>query len=189
LTSSTNLRLTRGLTGSVTADVGCFVLQFMTTHFGSIGTAADYTTGSVTANDGSNLVTGSGTAWLANNRGRGDRITIDGTNYSVISVDSDTQLTLTSAFTGTSGSGKAYTIARKFSNLQAWEDCVSGAGSCAAAAGLRGRALDPPRRDHFRSNGPAWSRSAFKARSRRPFWRSRLSAGIRFRESFFSRAA
>ena len=55
-----------------------------TLHFRSIGTAADYFAGTVTATCGSTLVTGSGVqTWLGANRGRGDRIDIGGTDYTV----------------------------------------------------------------------------------------------------------
>jgi hypothetical protein len=97
----------------------------------SIGSSGPYTAGTLTATNGSWLVTGSGTAWRANNRGRGDRITIDGTHYTILAVGSDTELRLSSVFTGTSGPLKTYTIARKFGTLDAWEDCVDGgAGTC-----------------------------------------------------------
>ena len=95
----------------------------------SIGTAPNRSSpgdGTVTATDGSIVVTGSGTLWNTWNRGRGDVITIDGTNYVVLGVDSGTQLRLTSPFAGTSGSGKSYTMVRQFTTLPDWEDCVDG---------------------------------------------------------------
>lgn len=100
------------------------------TYYRSIGTAANYATGTVTATNGSTTVTGSGTAWQVANRGWGDRMTILGTSYTIQSVDSDTQLTLTLPFAGATGSGLPYTIARQFATLQAWEDCISFAVAC-----------------------------------------------------------
>ena len=97
-------------------------------HFRSIGTVANYTTGSVTATNGSAVVSGATTSWQSANRGRGDRITIDSVDYTILSVTSETSLLLTSPFGGASGAGKSYTIARKFATLAAWEDCVDGAG-------------------------------------------------------------
>ena len=47
-----------------------------TVNYRSIGTAADYSTGTITATNGSPNVTGAGTAWVANNRGRGDVLTV-----------------------------------------------------------------------------------------------------------------
>ncbi|MFQ5566191.1 MAG: DUF4347 domain-containing protein, partial [Paracoccaceae bacterium] len=107
-----------------TQDVG------LQTNYRAIGTAADYTAGTVTASNGSPVVDGAGTAWQTANRGRGDRIRIDGVDYTILSVDTQTQLTLTTPFTGIGGAGKAYTIARQFTTLQAWEDCVSFAVAC-----------------------------------------------------------
>ncbi|MFB3099062.1 MAG: hypothetical protein ACE1ZX_03380, partial [Acidimicrobiia bacterium] len=78
------------------------------------------------ATNGSPVVDGAGTAWQTANRGRGDRIRIDGVDYTILSVDLQTQLTLTSPFTGIGGAGKTYTIARQFTTLQAWEDCIDG---------------------------------------------------------------
>ncbi len=98
------------------------------TNYRSIGTAANYTTGTINATNGSAVVTGTGTSWQTANRGRGDRIDINGTDYMVLSVDSETQLTLTTTvsgnFTGT------YTLWRQFTTLQGWENCISGAGGC-----------------------------------------------------------
>ena len=99
------------------------------TNYRSIGTAADYTTGTVGATAGSDLVLGIGTLWVSANRGRGDRILIEGTNYTVASVDLETQLRLTTAFIGGTGVGKAYTISRQYTTLSGWEDCVDG-GPC-----------------------------------------------------------
>jgi hypothetical protein len=93
----------------------------------------------------SQAVAGVGTSWVAINRGRGDVISIcdqafptctTSTNYVVLGVGSDTQLTLTTAYTGSTGS-HGYTIRRQFRGLgnagQAlvdWEDCIDG-GPCA----------------------------------------------------------
>ena len=99
-------------------------------NYRSIGTAPDYVAGSVAAMAGSPVVTGTGTQWVSANRGRGDRILIDGTNYTILKVDSQTQLRLTTAFTGATGSGKAHTISRQYATLQAWENCISFGGAC-----------------------------------------------------------
>lgn len=93
----------------------------------SIGTAPDYTTGSVTATAGDATVTGTGTAWRSANRGRGDRITINGIDYVVAQVSSDASLVLTTP-ASTTYSGSSYTIARQFTTLTSWEDCVDGPG-------------------------------------------------------------
>ena len=70
-----------------------------------------YTTGTATTN-GTTTVTGTGTSWKTNARS-GDRFKIDsvGTWATIASVDSDTQLTLTSAYPSASG---VYHIDRYF---------------------------------------------------------------------------
>ena len=105
-------------------------------NYRSIGTRGNYGTaepeGTGTNVDvvmGSAIVTGNGTAWEASNRGRGDRIDIDGTDYVILSVDSEAQLTLTSPFAGITGAGKPYTISRQYATMPAWEDCIDG-GPC-----------------------------------------------------------
>jgi photosystem II stability/assembly factor-like uncharacterized protein/outer membrane protein assembly factor BamB len=95
-------------------------------NYRSIGTALDYSAGTVSASNGSPTIVGSATSWLAANRGRGDRIRIDGVDYTVLSVASNNVLTLTSPFAGGSGSGKGFAIARQFASLDAWEDCIDG---------------------------------------------------------------
>ena len=103
------------------------------TNYRSIGTAANYTAGTITVVTGSTTVTATGTTWLASNRGRGDRIFINGANYVVLSVNSDTSLTLATPYAGASASysNPNYFIARQFTTLTAWEDCVDGPGGVA----------------------------------------------------------
>jgi hypothetical protein len=111
------------------------VCEAQTVRLRSIGTAPNRSIalgdGTVAATNGSPMVTGTVTTWQTWNRGRGDVITIDGTNYMVLRVDSQTQLTLATPFTGATGSGKSYVIARQFTTLAAWENCISGGGGCA----------------------------------------------------------
>ena len=99
-------------------------------NYRSIGTAADYSVGTVAATSGLTAVTGSGTSFLAANRGRGDRIQIDSVDYTIRSVSSETVLTLMEPFAGATGFGKSYTISRQFGTIQAWEDCISAGGPC-----------------------------------------------------------
>ncbi len=96
-------------------------------NYRSIGTAGPHSAGTITATVGSTVVTGVGTGWKTANRGRGDSITFGGFTGTILSVDSETQLTLTSPST-VSGS-PAYTISRKFATLTAWENCIDGGGS------------------------------------------------------------
>src|SRR3990172_7990664 len=109
------------------------------TYYRSIGIAANQSSpgaGTVEPFPGTNLVIGSGTLWQTGNRGRGDVITIPsgGTPYTVLAVDSNTQLRLTTNFRGGGGPGKSYTIARAFRGdgvaaetaLRAFENCIDG---------------------------------------------------------------
>jgi outer membrane protein assembly factor BamB len=96
----------------------------------SIGTAPDYSNGTVTTTAFSSTVTGSLTSWVTANRGPGDRIWLGGQDYTVASVDSEIQLTLTEGYTGTPGSGQPYVLSRQFPTIRAWEDCISFAGPC-----------------------------------------------------------
>ena len=109
-------------------------LATYTVNLRSIGTAADYVTGTVNATLGSVIVDGVGTLWRTNNRGRGDRITINAVDYTILAVESETRLRLTSPFTSATSS-YAYTIARKFATPQAWENCVSG-GACPGVSSI-----------------------------------------------------
>jgi len=72
-----------------------------------------YKTGTVTATNASTTVTGSLTAWLSNVK-VGDVLTFDSDSkpYEVVNVTSNTQITIGPAYAGTTGSAKAYRIAR-----------------------------------------------------------------------------
>ncbi|HYN02923.1 MAG TPA: choice-of-anchor Q domain-containing protein, partial [Vicinamibacteria bacterium] len=99
----------------------------------SLGSKAAYSTGTVSATNGGKTVTGTGTAWKTNRWSTGDRLTLDGADYIVALVVSDTRLSITTPFQGQTGSGKAYTLARQFTSVQAWENCLSGnAAQCPA---------------------------------------------------------
>jgi len=76
---------------------------------------AQYKTGTVSVTNGSATVTGSGTLFSAN-VAAGDLFTIVGDNawYEVASVASNTSLTLSANYAGTTGSGKSYAISRDF---------------------------------------------------------------------------
>jgi len=106
-----------------------YMLPPPSVNYRSIGTALDYSDGTVMANLNSEIVIGSGTQWRTEKRGRGDRIRIDAVDYTILDVDSETQLTLTSPFLGTPGPGKSHLISRQFPSPDAWEDCING-GPC-----------------------------------------------------------
>lgn len=85
---------------------------------------AQYTTGTVSITNGSAIITGSGTDWnnVLNNIKAGDLFVPAGSSvhYTVSSVDSATQITLTGAITDATQSGINYVITRDFTaNIQA----------------------------------------------------------------------
>jgi uncharacterized repeat protein (TIGR01451 family) len=90
--SDTSLTLTAAYTG--------------TTGSGLTYTAPPAGTGTVEVSNGSTLVTGTGTTF--SNYSTGQAITIAGVPYTIASVTSDTSLTLTTNYTGTTGSGRSY---------------------------------------------------------------------------------
>ncbi|GGJ06696.1 hypothetical protein [Halopseudomonas pertucinogena] len=71
-----------------------------------------YSQGTVAATNDSNVITGTGTAFIENVR-IGDGITIQGSQslHEVIGIASNAQLTIRPAYNGPSGSGKQYAIA------------------------------------------------------------------------------
>ncbi len=73
-----------------------------------------YNTGTVTATNGSATVTGAGTTWSANKISRFSSIRIDGNDYTITNIASDTSITITPNFSGTTAAGKSYVITRNF---------------------------------------------------------------------------
>lgn len=67
-------------------------------------------TGTITVTNGSASVTGSGTLFATNFVGANDILVVDGAMYVVKSVTSNTALTLTQPYAGTTASGKSYDI-------------------------------------------------------------------------------
>jgi hypothetical protein len=70
-----------------------------------------YRVGTVSVTNGSATVTGSGTAWNVN-ASLGEGITLpDGRIYEIVGIASDTSLTITPAYLGSTASGQSYAIA------------------------------------------------------------------------------
>ena len=69
-----------------------------------------YSTGTVSVAGGATVVTGAGTLWLTAGVLSGDSIILDGRYATIASVDSNTQVTLASAWTGANQTGASYTI-------------------------------------------------------------------------------
>ena len=136
-----------------------------TTNYRSIGTAGTYGAGTVNVRNLSDSMAGVGTAWLSNNRGRGDVITIPcpdpptctgGIDYTILAVNSNTRLQLTEAYAGATGP-ETYLIDRQFTTLQGWEDCISGAGGCTYFPVVGGNLVTDDRGEF----GIAYKESAF----------------------------
>jgi hypothetical protein len=69
-----------------------------------------YSASTVTVTNASPVVTGAASVWTSNAKA-GETFHISGGQYyTILSIDSDTQLTLTENYAGTSGGGKSYTI-------------------------------------------------------------------------------
>jgi hypothetical protein len=76
-----------------------------------------YNTGTVLVIDGCTTVTGTNTLWSTNNNvstGNLFNITGDYTNYTIASIDSDTQITLSVPYSGTYSASSAYQIVKDF---------------------------------------------------------------------------
>lgn len=83
-----------------------------------------YSTGTVSINNGSPTLTGAGTAWKTGTYpikpgdqvflGTANYVTITGPWYTVLTVNSDTSITLKTNYSGTNLSGSAYTIRQLF---------------------------------------------------------------------------
>lgn len=69
-----------------------------------------YTTGTVSVTNGSAIVTGVGTSWVGNISAGQTFFLPGGSRYTVSLVNSNTQITLTANYTGTTESGKAYYV-------------------------------------------------------------------------------
>jgi len=74
-----------------------------------------YRVGTVNVTNGSAIVIGTNTTWLTNaGAGNGFTIQNSGVSYTVASVQSDTQITLSSNYGGTTGSGLSYVLFSSF---------------------------------------------------------------------------
>lgn len=87
-----------------------FEWPFYMVNTGLIVTVAPYTTGTVTAVNGSASIVGVGTTWTSAMVGRKIRIASGQPYYRIKSIDSTTTLTLTTVFQDTSATTAAYNI-------------------------------------------------------------------------------
>lgn len=85
----------------------------------------NYSTGTVAVTNGSPVVTGTGTTWSASGVKPGDQLHVGSAGqdhilspwYTILSVDSDTQVTLTENYPGVTNSGFAHTVRLLFTAL------------------------------------------------------------------------
>jgi photosystem II stability/assembly factor-like uncharacterized protein len=102
------VRVTYDLTGTVYRSIG--------TNAGTL-----YSTGTATVDAGSRTVTFGGGAVLPADVGVGDRFTVSGEQFYILSRVSDTEVTV-QEIPCTDYVDQAYTIERAYNTLQAWED-------------------------------------------------------------------
>lgn len=75
-----------------------------------------YSTGTITVTTNSTTVTGSGTSWIGN-LATGDFLNLKGTLFEIASVDSNTQLTLSDTYWGTTVSSLGYQAGPYYTNI------------------------------------------------------------------------
>ncbi len=79
-----------------------------------------YREGTVSATNGNSIITGTNTYWKTAGLHPGDILKLGGTDYEIVTITDDTHLTISPAFAGVAGDGKAYSIIRNFtSTMQA----------------------------------------------------------------------
>ena len=84
-----------------------------------------YRTGTISVSNGSTSVTGSGTTWVGVVR-KGDALVApDGLSYEITSVNSNTSLTLGSAYQGSNASGSEYAVQPTRGIAREWYDAVT----------------------------------------------------------------
>lgn len=132
-----------------------------------------YSAGTVTATLNSATITGAGTAFISNIR-VGDGITVSGstTLHEVTNIVSETQLTISPVYGGTTGSSKTYAVVPVQGYVQGLADqaknviltfgTVGGSSAVNALAGITGAADRLP----YFTSGTAMATTAFTATAR-----------------------
>lgn len=93
-----------------------------TQYLGKYDGTSNYTTGTVQVTNGSNAVVGSGTTFTSDMVGKRFLITGETAFYTVATFTDATHITINTNYTGTSGSGKNYTIFTAWTDQ--WKDFV-----------------------------------------------------------------
>ena len=94
-----------------------------------------YSTGTIAVTNGSATITGSGTSWSAN-LAAGDYIVFNGNVYKIVSVDSDTQLTIDIVYEGQDESGISYNAGTFKSNIHLEDLTFTGQSGLTAETGV-----------------------------------------------------
>ena len=136
-----------------TANAALCLRDYLYNRRFGLKAAALYSAGSVSLTNGSPVVTSAGSAYLANVL-PGDQFDVvgDGVWYDVQSVDSDTQLTLSSNYVGSTASARAYAISSEVDEAGA----AAAADICDQAVSLAGGGTEA----RYEANGLLSSRDA-----------------------------
>ncbi len=108
-------------------DMGADELSSTTATYRSVGTNAGtlYSTGVASISSGTSTVIFGGGASLPLNVGQGDKLTMGGSDFYILSRDSATQATVQETAASTLSS-QAYTIVRAYNDFQSWETARQG---------------------------------------------------------------
>lgn len=107
------------------------ILVYPNSTTGWVAATPRYTTGTITATNGSASVTGAGTLWVTRGITANQYMLIDSTWYKISAVTGEGAITLASNYTGATGGGKSYIITR---NWQMHTDTSAGGFSSLAAS-------------------------------------------------------
>lgn len=100
-------------------------------------TNTDYTTGTITATNNSQTITGAGTTFTAGMIGRWLQVTNDGYWYRISAFTDTTHVTLETSYEGTTASGQTYTIGESPEIPEELHDTLSAGVVADYYAGLR----------------------------------------------------
>lgn len=128
------------VSSSNVAGIACGLTNTSTTRVLRYLSHSSYSTGTVTLTQGSTAVTGSGTSWLANvTAGDYIKLSSSGTFYEVLTVNSDTSITLTTSYAETTASGASY----RTSAFTSTTDIAGSATVAARAVSVAFSSTDP----------------------------------------------
>jgi hypothetical protein len=108
-------------------DMGCYEVPALDVNYRSVGTGPNpiYSDGLASISSGTRTVTFTVGASLPSNVGQGDKLTIDTTEFHILSRDSATQVT-TQETAGGGLTNQFYQIDRAYTDFQSWETASQG---------------------------------------------------------------